>query len=140
MARDRRSARGISTFDVANRFVLSGTYELPFGKGRRFGSGVSGGMNRLVGGCQLNSITMVQSGLAFTPTMAASNLNNAGAYQLPNRICNGALPGDQRSIGRWFDTTCFVAPPAGVYGNSGLEIIRGPGLVQVAPAQERRGD
>ena len=137
---DRRSARGISTFDVANRFVLSGTYELPFGKGRRFGSGVGSGLNRLVGGWQLNSITTVQGGLAFTPTMAASNLNNAGAYQLPNRICNGALSSDQRSINRWFDTTCFVAPPAGVYGNSGLEIIRGPGLVQVDLAMLKNVD
>src|SRR5262249_31537241 len=128
---NRRAARGISTFDVANRFVLSGTYELPFGKNRRFASGVGDGLNRLVGGWQLNSLTTLQTGLALTPTMAASTLNNAGAYQLPNRICNGALPSDQRGINRWFDTNCFVAPPAGVYGNSGLEILRGPGLAQV---------
>jgi hypothetical protein len=128
---NRRAARGPSTFDVANRLVVSGTYELPFGRGRRFGSGANGVVNGLIGGWQVNSIATFQSGLPFTPTMAASNLNNAGAYQLPNRVCNGALPSDQRSISRWFDTSCFVAPPAFTYGNSGLEILRGPGLSQV---------
>ncbi|MFN7939472.1 MAG: TonB-dependent receptor [Bryobacteraceae bacterium] len=116
---DRRSARAASTFDVTHRFVLSGTYELPFGQ------------NRIYGGWQANAIATFQSGLPFTPTMAASNLNNAGAYQLPNRSCEGSLPNDQRSISRWFDTTCFVAPPALQYGNSGLNILRGPGLSQV---------
>jgi hypothetical protein len=128
---DRRSARGPSTFDVAHRFVLSGVYEIPVGRGRRFGSGMGQGVNRFVGGWQLDTISTFQSGLPFTPTMAASNLNNAGAYQLPNRVCNGALPSDGRSISRWFDTGCFVAPPAFAYGNSGVNILRGPGLAQV---------
>jgi len=128
---DRRSARGASTFDVTQRFVLSAVYELPFGRGRRFGSGAGPALNRLTGGWQLNSITTFQSGLRFTPTMAASNLNNAGAYQLPNRVCNGALPADQRSVSRWFDTSCFAAPAPFTYGNSGVNILRGPGLAQV---------
>ncbi|MBM3739937.1 MAG: hypothetical protein FJW39_29610 [Acidobacteria bacterium] len=121
---DRRSARAESTFNVPHRFVLSGVYELPVGKS----GGVAGAV---LGGWQLNSIATFQSGFAFTPSMAASNLNNAGAYQLPNRVCNGALPDSGRSISRWFDTSCFVAPPAFTYGNSGLNILRGPGLSQV---------
>ena len=128
---NRRAAHAASTFDVPQRFVLSGTYELPFGTGRRFASGAGPGLNRLVGGWQFNTISTFQSGLPFTPTMAASNLNNAGAYQLPNRACNGALPSDQRNVNRWFDTGCFVAPPPLAYGNSGINILRGPGLAQV---------
>jgi hypothetical protein len=128
---DRRSARGPSTFDVAHRMVLSAVYELPFGRGRRFGSDAGTALNLLAGNWQLNSIATFQSGLPFTPTMAASNLNNAGAYQLPNRTCQGALPSDQRGVNRWFDTNCFVAPPPFAYGNSGINILRGPGLSQV---------
>jgi hypothetical protein len=128
---DRRSARATSTFDVAHRFVLSGGYELPFGKGKRFASGASGSMDRVVGGWQLTTITTLQTGLPFAPTMAASNLNNGGAYQLPNRLCEGSLPKDQRTIQRYFDTSCFVAPPQFTYGNSGINILRGPGLATV---------
>ena len=61
--------------------------------------------------------------------MAASNLNNAGAYQLPNRACQGAL--SDWTIQRYFDATCFAAPAAFTYGNSGINILRGPGLSTV---------
>ncbi len=128
---NRRQARAPSTFNVPHRFVLSGVYELPVGKGQRFANTDNKILNGVVGGWQLNSIATVQSGFGITPTMAASNLNNAGAYQLPNRVCDGNLPGEQRSVARWFDTSCFVAPPALTYGNSGLNIVRGPGLQQV---------
>lgn len=128
---NRRQARAPSTFDVPHRLVISGVYELPFGKGRKMLSSGNAVVNGLVGGWQLNTIATIQSGFGITPTMAASNLNNAGAYQLPNRICNGNLPGNERTITRWFDTSCFVAPPALTYGNSGLNIVRGPGLQQV---------
>lgn len=128
---NRRQARATSTFNVPHRLVISGVYELPFGKGRSLLSSGNKFVNGLVGGWQLNTIATVQSGFNITPTMAASNLNNAGAYQLPNRVCSGDLPGDQRTVTRWFDTSCFVAPPALTYGNSGLNIVRGPGLQQV---------
>ncbi len=127
---DRRSHRAVSTFDIAHRFVLSGGYELPFGKGKRFFADAGSVANRFIGGWQLTTITTLQTGFAFTPTMAASNLNNAGAYQLPNRTCNGSLDGNW-TIQRYFDTSCFVAPPQFTYGNSGLNILRGPGLSQV---------
>lgn len=127
---NRRQARSPSAFDVQQRFVLSGGYELPFGQGKRFFSGVGNAANRFVGGWQLTTITTLQTGLPFTPTMAASNLNNGGAYQLPNRTCTGTLSGSW-TIQRYFDTSCFVAPPQFTYGNSGLNILRGPGLSQV---------
>src|SRR5690349_4540409 len=57
--------------------------------------------------------------------MATNNLNTTN-FQRPNRICDGRLPGSQRSIERWFDTSCFVAPPAFVFGNSGRNILIAP--------------
>ena len=128
---NRRSARGPSTFDIAHRFVLSGSYELPFGRGRRWASDANPVVRGLIGGWELATITTLQTGLPFTPTMAASNLNNGGAYQLPNRAGNGALPNDERTIQRYFDTSAFVAPPALQYGNSGINILRGPGFSSV---------
>ncbi|MBY0506664.1 MAG: carboxypeptidase-like regulatory domain-containing protein [Bryobacteraceae bacterium] len=125
---NRRAARAESTFNVPHRLVLAGVYELPFGAGRQFVNSTNRFTNGVIGGWQLNAIVTAQSGLAFTPTMAASSLNNAGAYQLPNRICNGAI--DSPRVERWFDTACFAAPAALTYGNSGLNILRGPDLQQ----------
>ena len=53
-----RGDYGLSEFDVRNRFVLSGFYELPF-KG-----------NRLVSGWQLGIVTQAQTGSPLTPTQA----------------------------------------------------------------------
>ena len=78
----------------------------------------------------MNTISTFQTGLPFTPTMATSALNN-GNWQLPNRTCEGSLPNDQRGPSRWFDTGCFVSPGAFIYGNSGTNILRGPGLITI---------
>jgi len=105
----RRAQRGPSTFDVSHRFVLSGLYELPFGKGKKFGAGVGQLAQGLAGGWQLNTITTPQGGLPFTPTLATSALNN-GNWQLPSRICHGWPPSGERGPQRWFDTGCFASP------------------------------
>jgi len=127
---NRRAARGPSTFDISHRFVLSGGYELPFGRGKRWGANAGALLNGLLGNWEATTITTLQTGLPFTPTMGSSNLNNGGA-QLPNRIGEGSLPGGQRTIQRYFDTSAFVAPPQFQYGNSGINILRGPGLASV---------
>ncbi|HJZ99862.1 MAG TPA: TonB-dependent receptor, partial [Candidatus Solibacter sp.] len=132
------SARGLSSFDLANRFVFSGFYELPFGRGKHFGSGASRAMNTVIGGWQLNTIITLQGGPPFTPALAANGLNN-GNFQLPNRIGNGALPDNQRTVQRWFNTSidpndssrAFSNPGPYVFGNSGYNILRGPGLQTV---------
>ena len=49
----------------------------------------------------------------------------------PNRICNGAdskLSGNLRTDGfLYFNTSCFVSPPVGYFGNSGRAPLNGPG-------------
>jgi hypothetical protein len=54
-----------------------------------------------------------------------------GGTQRPNRIGSGAIPSDQRTIDRWFDTTAFTAPTQYTFGNSGTGILEGPGLFNV---------
>jgi hypothetical protein len=49
------------------------------------------------------------------------------APNVPIRVGNGNLPSGQGTEGRWFDTTGFVSPPVGVYGDAAPSIIRGPG-------------
>src|SRR5207248_499204 len=85
----------------------------------------------LAGGWQINTIGTFQTGLPFTPTMQTSNLNTGTGSQFPNRIASGELPSGARSIDRWFDASAFVAPPAYVFGNSGRNILYGPGTRQI---------
>jgi len=132
------SARGLSSFDIASRFVFSGLYEIPVGHGRKYGSSMNRLADLVIGGWQMNTIITMQSGRPFTPVLASNGLNN-GNFQLPNRIGSGNLPDDQRTIQRWFNTSinpadssrAFDTPALYQFGNSGYNILRGPGLQTV---------
>jgi Carboxypeptidase regulatory-like domain len=130
-SRDLASQRGSSTFDVRHKLAISSTVELPFGKGRHFLPGAAGPLQWLAGGWQLNTIGTFQSGLPFTPTMQTNNLNTGTGSQFPNRIASGVLPSESRTIDRWFDASAFVAPGQYIFGNSGRNILYGPGTKQV---------
>lgn len=119
-------------FDVRKRFSFSGTYELPFGKGRRFGKGWSAFTEAFLGGWRLNSIVTVQDGYPFSVRSANG--------RVPDRICDGNLPRSERTVDRWFDITCFPTHPSEVVkingvntavdlnGNAAPNIIYGPGI------------
>jgi len=130
-SRDISAQRGSSTFDVRHKLALSGTYELPFGKGRRWLTGASGPVEWLAGGWQINNIATFLSGLPFTPTMQTNNLNTGTGSQFPNRISSGDLPSGERTIERWFDASAFVSPGQYIFGNSGRNVLRGPGTKQI---------
>lgn len=62
---DRRVDRSVLGSDFPHRLVMSGVYDLPFGKGRKIAGGASGVVNALIGGWQMNGIATYQSGQAL---------------------------------------------------------------------------
>jgi hypothetical protein len=63
---DFDAGRGVSIFDIPHRWVTSGNFELPFGKGKRF-LNQGGIVNVLLGGWRLSGIFTLQSGQPFSP-------------------------------------------------------------------------
>ena len=118
--------RGNSAFDVRNRFVTSVLYELPFGKGKPFLADSRLG-NAIAGGWLLSGIFSAQSGLWFTPVESVDS-SNTGTTEHPNRIGNGNLASGKRNINHWFDTSAFTTPAQYTFGNSGRDILNGPGF------------
>jgi hypothetical protein len=109
--------------------VFNTVLELPFGRGRRFMTNAPGVVDHILGGWRVIWVAYMQTGQFFSPTFSdadPSNTNTFGGF--PDRICNGNLPSDQRTVERWFDVACFANPPAGRFGNSGANILEGPGL------------
>jgi hypothetical protein len=121
--------RGNAASDVRRIFGFSWTYELPVGKGRRW-MNHGGVVNAVLGGWQVAGILTLRSGIPFT-VVDAGGLTNAGGADRPNRVGNGTLPDDQRNIDHWFDLNAFKVQPQYTYGNSGRNILFGPGLTNM---------
>ena len=60
-----------------------------------------------------------------------TDLSATGTTARPNRIADGALPAEQRSVKQWFNTGAFVAPSCIWFGNSGRGVVRGPGFLDL---------
>jgi len=118
---------GFSNFDYRHRFTLSMVYEPPFGHGRKFMSNANRFEDALFGGWQMTSIVTAQAGAPFSVQLSNPTATT-GTFTRPNRVCNGNLPTDKQSIGEWYDLTCFVNPPLYTFGNTGRNVLIGPGL------------
>jgi hypothetical protein len=113
--RDLRVCRGNSDFDIRHLVNANFIYELPFGRGQRFGSGASGWVNQIIGGWEVSGIFTARSGLPFGTTTTAfpvgfnfnspAAFNNANATALEGRIhdLNGAV--------QFFDDPTVVFDP-----------------------------
>jgi hypothetical protein len=123
-----RLYRGNSDFDLRHNLVLSWSYELPFGRGKALAAGAHGALQTAVGGWKLNGIATFASGGPFTPVMVSSLLNSGGAGQWPNRIGSGSVA--ERTIQRWYNPADFASPGNYTFGNSGRNILKGPGTKQ----------
>ena len=99
----------------------------PFGKGRAHVT--SGPLAYVIGDWSLGSVVTFQSGPGYTVTTQTNNTNafSAGG-QRADVSRDPSLSGDQRSLGRWFDTSAFQQPALYKFGNQGVNILRAPGL------------
>ena len=126
-------------FYPKHRVVLNTLWQLPFGKGAHFLNNAPRAVDAVLGGWKLAWVSILQTGQYFSPAFSGadpSGTNTSGG--LPDRIANGNLPTDQRSIAHWFDTGAFVRPPTGRFGNSGVNVLQGPGeMVQNVSMSKR---
>ncbi|MGZ5481186.1 MAG: outer membrane beta-barrel protein [Pyrinomonadaceae bacterium] len=131
-----RPERGPSNFDARHRFVLSYSYDLPFGKGRRYFAD-DGWVSTLLAGWQTLGIVTLQSGRPFTVALLPEIDNSGtgrsvlgfGANDRPNLVGDPNL--SSPSADRWFNTAAFAFPAPGTFGNAGRNILRGPGYQNV---------
>ena len=125
---DAKSYRSLAALDVGQRFVASYTFELPFGRGKKFLNGARGVENAVVGGWQVNGITVFSLGVPFGVS-APSGVPDVDAKAVTaNRTCDGTLPRGERTRLRYFDTSCFSLPAPGTFGNSARNLWHGPGI------------
>lgn len=122
---DRAAEKGPLPHHRKHNLVVSGIFMVP-----GFAAGKPSLVRHLLNGWQLNSILTVRSGSPLTITTSGNPLNNGGSAR-PNRICDGELPASERTLARYFDTSCFVAAPPFTFGDSGRGILDGPGELKL---------
>ena len=96
-AQDPMPYRSLSDVDRAQRVTGSGIWELPLGKGRRFGSGMPKALEFFAGGWQLSGAVQRQSG---QPIGWGNIIISGDSTQL-------VLASDNRNADRWFNTSVF---------------------------------
>jgi hypothetical protein len=119
--------RARSDFDATHRFVLSGTYLLPF-------KAEGGALSRLVNGWSASPIVNLQSGNPFSPIIplqtdgfSSGSLLN---FDRPDVVLGQKIQLDNPPPEKFFNTSAFVRHLNG-FGNAGRNIIEGPGLSNV---------
>jgi hypothetical protein len=112
-----------STLDVPHRMVASWSYELPFGKRKRFGAEWKGVTNALLGGWQTSGSWTWQSG-APLQIIVNNTLPIGNAALRPNRAPGDPVPSlsqarqSVRNGNAWFNTALYTTPAAFTYGSA----------------------
>lgn len=132
---DERYSRGNSSGTRRHRFLFSGLYELPFGRGKLFLSNANALVNGALGGWQVSTIALLQSGPYATVTVARSKgqANTAlggGGGSRPDLIGNPNVA----TGGSIWNANAFALVPkgAGRYGDEGVGVVQSPGTIALA--------
>jgi Carboxypeptidase regulatory-like domain len=142
-----------------NRFLLTGLYQLPFGRGRTF-LNTGGWKNATLGGWELTTVTLLETGPWLTPSISPggcqlpslangacpslpngqpetndqsnTDVVNRGAYLRPDEVSTNLYSGQSRA--RYFNLAAFSPTPvgAGRFGNAGVGVLQGPGTAAVS--------
>ncbi len=127
---------GLSQINLDNNFTGSVIYDLPIGRGKKFGNDWNGVANTLLGNWQLTLIEKITSGFP-DPLIDSNNQSNAffnnggngNNFNRPNQVAGCDPYAANHSQNQWVNAACFVAPPAGQLGNANRVPVSGPGFV-----------
>lgn len=137
-----------TSFDVKFVNVSSVVYQLPFGRGRKFGAKWNAPVDAILGGWELNTINTANSGNPIDVYYSPSAANDVTgltqdwrgqAFQRPNVSGSGIDQSKAQLINTYFAGYTFTTPPASApFGNLARNAFRTPGLEQWDLAVDKR--
>jgi hypothetical protein len=127
--RDYGSGYSTAAWDLRHNFVTSFVYELPFGRGKRYGTDMGRALNAVAGNWQVNGILTLHTGAPFT--LRWNGCQGQWNACRPDLV-SGKNPNDEPTGGRtpelWFDTSAVTQAAPGTGGNLGLQSNHEPGI------------
>lgn len=150
-AHDPNAEYGPAAPDIRQRLAVSGLYEVPFGRGRKYLHDTNAVVDGFLGGWELGTIISAQTGEAVTAVLSTDVTNTGSTSPRPDQIHNPydfsygvaeqgstfqcSRPGHQ-TLDCWFNQAAFALPAlapgqsfARTWGNSAIGNLRGPGFV-----------
>jgi len=134
---DLAANRGNVVGTRRHRVLVSAIYQLPVGKNRAFLGKMNPVGDAILGGWEVSTVTLWQTGPYLTPVTSPAfdnanlNLVYRGAFLRPD--CTGNPNLSNPTVNEYFDISAFnPVPGAGRIGNCGVGTLRGPGTVTVA--------
>ena len=127
---------GLSQINLNNSFIASVIYDLPFGRGKQFGSDWNNITNTLLGGFQVTAIETIHSGFPV-PLIDSNNQSgtffqnggNGNNFERPKQVFGCDARAAEHSKLQWINSACFPAAAPGQLGNAGRVPAVGPGFV-----------
>jgi Carboxypeptidase regulatory-like domain/TonB dependent receptor len=129
-----KESYGNVSFTRKHYWLTTYTYQLPFGRDKRYGSSMPRALNAVLADWETMGILTLQSGPFLTPYYnggtdpSGTNAPSRGP-QPPDRTCAGTV--SNPNANGYFKVACFPIPASNIgrFGDSGVGILQGPGTV-----------
>jgi hypothetical protein len=124
-----RGDRGNSDQIRRHIFTFAGSYELPFGPGKRFLASRHPLARHVVGGWQAAWIAYLRTGTPFAPSFTATLAGWRGGR--PDLVKDAPLYPQKKTMDQWFNPAAFAAPAPYTYGNAARNLLFQPGDIVI---------
>jgi hypothetical protein len=129
---NRKLGYGTNGLFPFHQFIFAPTWEVPFGKGRHFGSSSPRAIDAVLGGWNIDAVSTVYSGFGFDPTYDAPSgfsRPDVGPNNIPNQGSADPYAGAKHDRSQWYAGGlggAFVLPAPNTFGNYPIAGLRGP--------------
>ena len=131
---DRAAGYGNSDQFAHNQITIAQTYDIPFGRGKKYGSSINKAADYALGGWTISGVMTYYSGIPFSPTLEDyPGKPNTGPNNRPDKGSGDPFSGAAGNRNQWFVGglgTTFLAPGAQTFGNYPINTLIGPHFIQ----------
>jgi hypothetical protein len=115
-----------ASWDIRHSYTNGFNFDLPFGKGRKFGGNMNRGLDIIAGGWHANGLLSLRTGVAYGLTGTCQGVWGRCEPDVIPGVHPNDAPAGGRTPAQWFDTSFFkiAAPLTG--GNLGMQAMTGP--------------